>query len=251
MSAAPASFSVRLPEFIRSSPFRWTVTVAGAFAACVLLLFGFVYWQTAAYMTARIDATIQQEVRVIGDDAPRQRLAAIDERLRQDPRRVRLGGLFDSDGQRLAGNIERIPAMLPTDESVHDARLVRIDSTGREEQTVRATARLLPNGDVLVIGRNVDELREIAEIVRRVLLLGLLPVLGLGIAAGALLSLRSRKRVEEVNETVGRIVAGDLRQRLPTRGVDDPFDKLAVIVNGMLDRIEALVQEVAGVGDDI
>jgi signal transduction histidine kinase len=242
---------VRLPEFIRSSTFRWTVTVAGAFAACVLLLFGFVYWQTAAYMTARIDATILQEIRVIGDDAPRQRLAAIDERLRQDPRRVRLGGLFDSDGQRLAGNIERVPAMLPADELVHDARLVRIDSAGREEQTVRATARRLPNGDVLVIGRNVDELRELAEIVRRVLVLGLLPALGLGIATGALLSLRSRKRVEEVNETVGRIVAGDLRQRLPTRGVDDPFDKLAVIVNGMLDRIEALVQEVAGVGDDI
>jgi signal transduction histidine kinase len=54
-----------------------------------------------------------------------------------------------------------------------------------------------------------------------------------------------------VNKRVQRIVAGDLRQRLPTRAVDDPFDKLALIVNKMLDDIEALIHEIAGVGDDI
>jgi signal transduction histidine kinase len=46
-------------------------------------------------------------------------------------------------------------------------------------------------------------------------------------------------------------VAGDLRERLPTRGRDDPFDQLAVSVNRMLGEIEALIQEIAGVGDDI
>jgi signal transduction histidine kinase len=202
-------------------------------------------------MTARIDATILQEVRVMAADLPEQRLMAIDERLRQDPRRIRSAGLFDTDGRRIAGNVEAMPSTLPTDDLVHDTTLVRIDSTGREQQTVRAAARRLQNGEVLVIGRNADEVRQMAEIVGQVLWLGLLPALCLGIGTGALLSLRAQERVEEVNKTVGRIVAGDLRQRLPTRGVADPFDKLAVIVNGMLERIEALVQEVAGVGDDI
>ena len=54
-----------------------------------------------------------------------------------------------------------------------------------------------------------------------------------------------------MNQRVQRIVAGELRERLPTRGVDNPFDRLAVIVNGMLDEIEALVQSMAGAGDDI
>ena len=65
------------------------------------------------------------------------------------------------------------------------------------------------------------------------------------------LSLRAKKRVEAVNKKVERIVAGDLRQRLPTQGLDDPFDKLAVIVNGMLDEIEALIHNIAGAGDDV
>jgi signal transduction histidine kinase len=82
----------------------------------------------------------------------------------------------------------------PAQESVFPA------GTGGYKQIVRGIARRLPNGDVVVVGRNI---------------------------------------------------AGDLRERLPARGGDDPFDKLAVIVNGMLANIETLIHEIAGVGDDI
>ncbi len=129
--------------------------------------------------------------------------------------------------------------------------LVPVGPRGTEQQAVRAVARRLPNGDVLVIGRAVDETTEISEIVGKTLAVGLIPALCLCLAAGVLLSIRAQKRVKEVNEKVERIVAGDLRQRLPTRGVGDPFDRLAAIVNGMLEKIEALIQHIAGVGDDI
>jgi signal transduction histidine kinase len=42
-----------------------------------------------------------------------------------------------------------------------------------------------------------------------------------------------------------------LRQRLPTEGLDHPFDKLAETANRMLNEIEALVREMAGVGNEI
>ena len=92
---------------------------------------------------------------------------------------------------------------------------------------------------------------EIAEIVGRALALGLLPAFGLAVAIGMVLSLRALDRLSEVNRRIQRIVAGDLRERLPTRGGNDPFDQLAVSVNRMLGEIEALIQEIAGVGDDI
>ena len=66
-----------------------------------------------------------------------------------------------------------------------------------------------------------------------------------------MLSLRALGRLSDVNRRIQRIVAGDLRERLPTRGSDDPFDQLAVSVNGMLGEIETLIHEIAGVGDDI
>ena len=63
--------------------------------------------------------------------------------------------------------------------------------------------------------------------------------------------MRAQKRVEEVNKRVQRIIAGDLRERLPHRNVDEPFSKLAVIVNGMLDEMETMIHALAGVGNDI
>src|SRR5205807_1626760 len=41
------------------------------------------------------------------------------------------------------------------------------------------------------------------------------------------------------------------RGRLPHRTVDEPFSRLAVIVNGMLDEMEAMINALAGVGNDI
>ena len=46
-------------------------------------------------------------------------------------------------------------------------------------------------------------------------------------------------------------MTGDLRERLPTRKGNDPFDQLAVSVNRMLGDIEALIHEISGVGNDI
>jgi len=241
---------VRLPDFARTTTFRWTLAVAGAFVLYTLVLFGFVYWQTSAYVMSDYDVLLAEELRVFAANTPEQRLAEIDDRLRKDPRRIKVAGLFGADGHRIAGNMESPPPGLAPDIPV-DAVVVRVDSGGREMQNVRLAAHPLPSGEVLVIGRNIDEIAEIAEIVARALALGLLPAFALAVAIGMVLSLRALDRLSDVNRRVQRIVAGDLRERLPTRGGDDPFDQLAVSVNRMLGEIEALIHEIAGVGDDI
>ncbi len=250
MCAAWASSSVRLPDFARTTTFRWTLAVAGAFVLCTLVLFGFVYWQTAAYMTSQYDVLLAEELRVFAANTPEQRLAEIDDRLRKDPRRIKIAGLFGADGHRVAGNMERPPPGLTPDVPA-DAVVVRVDDRGREMQKVRVAAHPLPSGEILVIGRNIDEISEIAGIVGRALALGLLLAFGLAVVIGMVLSLRALNRLSEVNRRIQRIVAGDLRERLPTRGRDDPFDQLAVSVNRMLGEMEALIREIAGVGDDI
>ena len=153
---------MRLPDFVRTTTFRWTLAVAGAFVLCTLVLFGFVYWQTAAYMTSTFDDLITGELRIIAADTPERRLEQIDERLRNDPRRIRIAGLFGADGHRIAGNMESLPAGLAPDVPAN-AMVVRVDNRGREKENVRLATELLPDGEILVIGRNVDEIGEIAD----------------------------------------------------------------------------------------
>ena len=242
---------MQLPEFTRLTTLRWTFLVAGIFAAFIVALLGFVYLKTEGDLTARSDRVITSQMRVLADLSPERRLDAINEHLKQDPGRVQLAGLFGPNGRRIAGNLESLPPDLKIDNAVQSAVVDRIDESAREKQTVRLIARRLPNDDVLLIGRNVEEVGEIAGVVGRALALGLIPAVLLCLLVGVALSARARNRIMEVNARVQLIVAGDLRERLPHRNVDDPFSKLAMIVNGMLDEMEVLIHSLAGVGNDI
>jgi signal transduction histidine kinase len=242
---------MRQPQFMRSNTFHWALMVAGVFAIFVIVLFGFIYWKIDDYLTARSDRVITVELDGISGLSPQRRLEAIDERLRQDPRGVQLAAIFAADGHRIIGNLGSLPPGLRIDAAAQRADVIRTDRNGGERQVVRAIARRMRNDDVLVLGRNVDEAGEISHVVGEALLLGLLPAFLLCLLAGAWLSVRAQRRVEDVNQRVQRIIAGDLRERLPHRTVDEPFSRLAVIVNGMLDEMEAMINALAGVGNDI
>jgi signal transduction histidine kinase len=242
---------MRQPQFIRSNTFHWALTVAAVFAIFVIVLFGFIYWKTDDYLIARSDTMIARQLDFIAKLPADRRIEAIEEHLKEDSRGVQYAGLFDADGRKLAGNLERFPSELKMDDAVQSIPIVRTFPSGQKRRVIRAIARHMPSGNVLLIGREVDEAREISHVVGQALALGLLPAFLLCLLAGAWLSMRAQKRVEEVNQRVQRIIAGDLHERLPHRNVDEPFSRLAVIVNGMLDEMETMIHALAGVGNDI
>jgi signal transduction histidine kinase len=225
--------------------------IFGAFVLCTLLIFGIVLRQTSAYLTSNIDRLVDNMAKTVIAGELLRTTERLEDQLRSDPRQVKLGGIFDAAGNRIAGNIESLPPGLRVNALAQTALVARIDDTGRRMQTARVIAEQLPGGNTLVVGRDPDEAPEIFKITQRVVVLGLSAALCLGLTAGAWLSIRTQKRIEEVNRRIQRIVAGELRQRMPTLGNNDPFDRLAVLVNGMLDNIEALVRNLASAGDDI
>src|SRR5712672_2236497 len=112
---------MQLPEFTRLTTLRWTFLVAGIFAAFIVALLGFVYLKTEGDLTMRSDCVIAAQVGVFDDLSPERRLDAINEHLKQDPARVRLAGMFGSNGRRIAGNLERLPPDLKPDNTVQGA----------------------------------------------------------------------------------------------------------------------------------
>jgi signal transduction histidine kinase len=242
---------MNLPEFVRTTTFRSAALAAGAFAAFVVVVFGFIYWTTNRYLIERSDRVIALQLKVISSLSDERKSYAIDYELSQDPRGVHFVGLFGSDGNRKAGNLVSLPPSLKLDDSAQSTDVGKHGPNGLETRVVRAIGNHLPGGDVLVIGRDVDEASEISKVVSQALALGLLPALVLCLAIGAILSIRAERRIADVNQRVQRIVAGNLRERLPRQARDDPFSKLAAIVNGMLDEIEALIHAIAGIGNDI
>jgi signal transduction histidine kinase len=243
---------MRQSQLIYSSTFHWALIVAGVFAAFVLVLFGFIYWETDHYLVARSDKMIASQMNFMaGLPSERRRIYAIEQHLAQDSRGVQYAGLFDAGARVIAGNLEQLPSGLTLNDTVQDASVVRVLPAGTQPHVIRAIAQRTDDGDTLVIGREVDETREISHVVGQALALGLFPALCLCVLAGALLSRRAQRRVEEVNQRVQRIISGNLSERLPHRDIDEPFSKLAAIVNGMLDEMETMINALAGVGNDI
>jgi hypothetical protein len=190
---------MQLPEFMRSTTLRWTALVVATLAIFVVALLGFIYWKAKDDLTMRSDRLIASQIGFFAHLSPEHRLEAIDDNLKQDSGRLRVVGLFGPDGRRIAGNVEILPPALNTENVVQRAVVDRADESGREKQLVHLIARRLPDGDVLVIGRNVDEVGEIAQVVGEALALGLIPAVLLCLAVGVALSARARRRIVEVN----------------------------------------------------
>jgi signal transduction histidine kinase len=240
-----------VPEILRTSTFRWASVASGAFAAFVLVLFGFIYLKADRYLVARSDQVISLQLDVLSALPFERRVDAIEYQLAEDPRGVQFAALFRPDGSRIAGNLARPPAALKLDATAQGVELMKAGADEGQTRRVRAIGRQLPDGNVLMVGRNVDEAKELATVVSQALALGLIPALLLCLAIGVLLSMRAERQLTGITQRVSRIVAGNLRERLPHRNSDDPFSKLAAIVNRMLDEIETLIQALAGVGNDI
>jgi signal transduction histidine kinase len=242
---------VRQIEFFRTTSFRWAIAFATVLAIGMGLLSGFIYWQTARYLTRRVDTELREYAQVptleprLEPNDPLQRF------FNDDPRQVKIGGLFDAAGHPLAGNLRQVPTGLPP-LGVAGELKIRATSKGTPKtRSLRVLAQRLPDGRLLVLGRSVTAVQEINEIVSGGLLLALIPMILLALIGGILLSRGTLRRIAEVHGTSRQIMAGQLSKRLAIRGRNDDFDKLARIVNEMLDEIERLMLQAKGAGEDI
>src|SRR5262249_20065079 len=156
VSAASGSSSVRLPDFVKSTTVRGALGVAGAFAVYMVMLSMIISWRTGDYLTARSDAMVSLQARVFSAGNLEEQLIAVDQLIKQDPRNVQHAGLFARDGRRVVGNLERVPPDLEIDGPAKGIA-IPVGPSGGGRQVVRAVARAIPGGGVLVIGRNVDE----------------------------------------------------------------------------------------------
>ena len=165
----------------RSTPFRLTLIYGIVFILAIMAVLGAVYGQTADFLIRRVDGITRDESRRLAAVRPEALPAAIRMSIANDPQRLNSYGLFSREGQRIEGNGPDLPTGDPRDQTPREL----IDHEGR---SVRVIARVLPWGEVLLVGRDTTQLVEL----RRVLLTSLIwsggGIAVIGFAAGVLLS---------------------------------------------------------------
>jgi signal transduction histidine kinase len=110
---------------------------------------------------------------------------------------------------------------------------------------------VIPGGYRLLVGRDISDAAAFRSEVRTTLLWAGSIALGIGLIGGTVMSRNLLRRVEQVNRTSERVMAGNLSDRVPLHGTRDEFDQLAANLNRMLDQIERLMTAMREVTDDV
>lgn len=238
----------------RISGFRLAMIFVALFAASILVMLGIIWWQSSAYVDKRINLIIHTRAERLMRMPPQKLPAALDEAMEIDTRKINLFGLYHADGGYVAGNVAQLPTALPVDGQLYDfpgyQPLPHIEEFSSKPEA-RVMAMRLPQGDILLLGRETGDLNDIRDIFLRSLLTGGAITLALGLSIGFILSRESLKRVAEVGRTSAQIMLGDLSHRVAVSTRHDELDLLAMTINRMLDEIERLIAEVKGVTDSI
>ncbi len=246
---------MRTARLLRSSTFRLAVLYMALFGASVAVLLTFIYWSTAGYMALQTDDTIEAEVTGLaeryGVSGLDGLIRSIDERVSRKPNGDAVYLLTDDQLTPLIGNLDRWPRVSRDSDGWLNFDLEQATSDGEVTHRARARPFTLRGGYRLLVGRDMQELDATRSLIVRAIAWGLAITVMMALAGGIMLSRHTMRRLEAINETSRRIMHGDLSRRIPTRSTDDDFDQLADNLNGMLDTIEQLMEDVRRVTDNV
>lgn len=171
--------------------------------------------------------------------------------LTRDIHRDRFLALFAPDGQLIQGNVARLPAGVAVGATSTVAGVAPTELPGKRSDVARLTVCAMPDGTRLLTGVDLDDAEQALAAVENALLIGLVPGMLMALGFGLIAGRRAARQVDTVRRVTARIVGGDFHGRLSVARRPDSFGLLCVHINAMLDRIELLVGEVRGLGDDI
>lgn len=218
-----------------------------AFAVATLLLGMAVYFATHVAFSRQIDARIEQATTALlieyRDDGVRGVQSALDQQGRTRP--IGLGtALFDARGTRIAGNLA-IPLAQP------GWRNIVFTDPGEGREKARAQVTALPGNYRLVVAADLESLEAIDHTILAMFGSTVLALLLLGLAGALLLARYLSRRLEGIETTANAIIGGDLKQRAIVGTAGDEFDRVALSLNAMLDRIAGLIANLRQVTADL
>lgn len=244
---------IAIGTFTRSSSFRVGVILASLSIAAILFI---VYtWKVSSgdSLLREAESALNADtlvLRTLHEHTPASALQAeITDAFSGDPTPP-LYAIKLPDETLLASNLSRWPQSA-TPEQRRGTMVISPDNNPDSEIDTLFQVVELHDGSLLFTGRNIDELNTAQWIAQTfgwivVVLLTLVCVLSFTVALYVV------NRINRMSETADNIIrTGSLRERLEIDSNWDDLSQLAVMFNGMLDKIEASVDNIKSVTDAI
>jgi signal transduction histidine kinase len=242
-----------LTKLFRTTTFRLSLTYLALFSAAAILAIAYIYWNTTVLLSRQLNQTIDAELKGL---AEQYRAGGLNQLVRIVAERSETPGnslylVADSEGHQLAGNLSAVSPELWNSLGPVEFNYRRPAAGGIERRLAFANVFRLPNDYRLIVGRDIEDRRDLSRLVRSAMLWGLGVMALFGIGGGYWVSRKLLARIDTLAATTRTIMTGDLGGRLPITGSGDELDRLSESLNLMLARIEQLMAGLREVSDNI
>jgi signal transduction histidine kinase len=255
-------------KLVNTSAFRLSLIYALVFSLISAGGFSFIYWKSANEIRAQTDSQLRAETTNLLGLYQNGQISALTQEMNQlntDGRsKFFLYALLNRTQRDLIKEIgpdkelkvgDSIFATLPLKSviTVPEADKSQLNSSDKAQlnQDARVLLTLLPDGYQIMVGSDLYERQALLKRILNVIISLVLVVFTLALFVGALIGYGVLRRINKVRQTAVEIVQGDLSQRMQVTDKNDEFDRLNLVVNTMLSRIEQLMQTMHQVTDNL
>lgn len=206
-------------------------------------------------MTQQMDNTIEAEIQGLAERYDNEGLEGLTKLIADRVNRQQATGnsiylLTTYTLQPLVGNLDRWPKNASINNDWLEFAL-EVNEETNETHLARARIFRLPGRYGLLVGRDIHQLTQAKRRIVQALTWGLAIMVLLAFIGGLVLSRRTVRKIERINQTTRSIMSGDLSRRMPVTDRNDDFDQVAENLNQMLDRIQTLMEDIRRVSDNI
>jgi signal transduction histidine kinase len=242
-----------IAKLFRTTAFRLTLAYLLIFALFAAALLGYFAWNTNRLINDQITTTVDGEMSELQELFARRGLRGIVFAI--ENRALRPGAnlylIATPAGQSVAGNVSSLSPGVMASTGWSETPYRRLDDPDSSNHRALVKVEQLSSGFRLLIGHDLEERRRMFDIVADAAKWSALIVIVVGLGGGIFVSRRVLRKVDAMTGTTQRIMAGDLSGRLPVGPSGDELDRLAENLNAMLERIEALMNGLKEVSDNI
>jgi signal transduction histidine kinase len=241
---------MKLPSIAGTISFKLSALYLLLFLCSFLSIGITVYLLTTHTLEQQLKSSIEIEATRLKAEYDSDGMDELKEEIAEDDcLTTHICGILDRNGALIGGNFGGFKPSTGWQTIIRPAAGKKLQ---REEMDVIYMKVIpLPDNVWLGVGHDGEYIRDAGEAIIQAFLWGFILVIFLGAGGGLYLSGAFLRKIESITKSTQAIIAGDLKHRLPVSKNRDELDNLALLLNQMLDKIGALIDNVQQVSNDI
>ncbi len=240
--------------FFKSSAVKLTLFTAFLFSIFAFILLGYIYFKLIGNEKHHIDLSLQKEAELLKSLYNEKGYTALERTVffKTFNDDQKLYAIYNVYGKRRIGNLY-IEFSSPPNTPIKTYQYETKNDQNSSDITrhIRIIYTPLPGGNSFFIGKDIEELNRLSNLLFKIFITAILISFGLALLAGYLVNRNFSLRIEAINKVAKNVQKGILSQRVKRSYSYDELDLLSKNLNNMLGKIEILIKASRQSGDNL